>query len=67
MRCGTILSMPVKSTRRGFVTQPAMTTHTATIRSGPKAGTAHTCTCPRQGDHYVRMAAGMMDAHPKLF
>lgn len=62
-----MVSIGVRSTSRGFITTPDVTTHTVTIRSGPRAGEVAQCTCPRQSDHYLRMAPGLMDTHPTLF
>lgn len=59
--------MPVQRTTRGYVAKTNETLHTATIRSGPRAGEAYSCLCTRRADHYVNMAPGLMDMHPKLF
>jgi hypothetical protein len=59
--------MVLRRTSRGLVVQSSDTTHTATIRSGPLAGEAHICICPRRANHYVNMSPGLMDMHPTLF
>lgn len=61
------LTMPLRNTSRGYVVQSNNNKHVAIIKSGPMAGTVYECDCGRRQDHYLKMAKGMNDMHPRLF